>query len=293
MCRTFLNFEIKKPKNIMLLSSVLGMCRTVLALPILHPCDVVKVNWQSNPHMKNEISVLRMIKAEKGIKGLYSGYATNMTKQLFKASYRYPLISGLPRFYSKLFGSKYEDHKYSMKLMTSVTIALVEAGLITPFERLQVFMMTSKFSNKNYSDFYHMVKSRLRTELFRGYTPYFTKQIVSWTAFLQADTFYKSQIRRIFEVPDDKMILGWKLALCTLLVSSTTIMCVIPFDNIKTFLQKHNLEVKGDKKVQKGVHDLNIKTLKFMQGKEWLGSSLAGGSSWECTSLIQALLSHF
>lgn len=149
-----------------------------------------------------------MIKAEKGIKGLYSGYATNMTKQLFKASYRYPLISGLPRFYSKLFGSKYEDHKYSMKLMTSVTIALVEAGLITPFERLQVFMMTSKFSNKNYSDFYHMVKSRLRTELFRGYTPYFTKQIVSWTAFLQADTFYKSQIRRIFEVPDDKMILG-------------------------------------------------------------------------------------
>lgn len=100
-----------------------------------------------------------------------------------------------------------------MKFLTSITVALIEAGLITPFERLQVFIMTSKFANKNYTDFYNMIRHRLRTELFRGYTPYFTKQIVSWTAFLQADTFYKSQIRQIFDVPEDKMILGWKLAL--------------------------------------------------------------------------------
>ena len=129
----------------------------------------------------------------------------------------------LPRFYSNLLGSKYENHKYIMKLMTSLSVALVEAGLITPFERLQVFIMTSKFANKNYMDFYHMNKSKLRTELFRGYTPYFLKQIVAWTAFLEADAFYKSQIRRIFKVPDKEMILGWKLALCTLLISCTTI----------------------------------------------------------------------
>jgi hypothetical protein len=110
-----------------------------------------------------------------------------------------------------------------MKLMTSLTLALVEAGLITPFERLQVFIMTSKFANKNYMDFYHMSKSKLRTELFRGYTPYFLKQIVAWTAFLEADAFYKSQIRLIFKVPDKEMLLGWKLAFCTLLISCTTI----------------------------------------------------------------------
>lgn len=209
--------------HMMLLSSALGMLRTLIALPIQHPCDVIRVNWQANPHLKNELAVARMIKADRGTKGFYSGYATNCTKQLFKSSYRYPLISGLPRFYAGLFGSKYESHKHTMKLMTSLTIAFIEAGLITPFERLQVFIMTSKFSNRNYKDFYNMSKSKLRTELFRGYTPYVTKQIVSWTAFLQADTFYKGLIRKYYQIPDEKMILGWKLALCTLLVSSTTI----------------------------------------------------------------------
>jgi hypothetical protein len=160
-----------------------------------------------------------MIKHDKGLKGFYSGYATNFTKQLFKSSYRYPLMTGLPRFYSNLLGAKFENHKYVIKLMTSLSIAIVEAGLITPFERLQVFIMTSKFANKNYVDFYHMSKSKLRTELFRGYTPYFLKQIVSWTAFLEADAFYKSQVRMIFKIPDDDMILGWKLALCTALIS--------------------------------------------------------------------------
>lgn len=238
------------PTHLMFLSSFLGMARTLVALPLQHPCDVIKVNWQANPQMKNELAVVRMIKADKGLKGFYSGYATNCTKQLFKSSYRYPLISGLPRFYAGLFGSNYEAHKYSMKLLTSLTLAFVEAGLITPFERLQVFIMTSKFSNRNYKDFYNMSKSRLRTELFRGYTPYVTKQIVSWTAFLQADTFYKGLIRNYYKVPEDQMILGWKLALCTLMVSSTTIFCVMPFDNIKTYLQKHNIELKDGKRIE-------------------------------------------
>jgi hypothetical protein len=91
------------------------------------------------------------------------------------------MIAGLPRFYSHLFGSKYNTHKHSMKLLTSFTLAFIEAGLITPFERLQVFIMTSKFGNRNYTDFYHMSKSKLKTELFRGYTPYVLKQCVSWT----------------------------------------------------------------------------------------------------------------
>jgi hypothetical protein len=131
--------------------------------------------------MKNELAVFRMVRADKGMKGFYNGFSTNLTKQLFKSSYRYPMITSLPRFYSHLFGSTYDNHKHSMKLLTSLTIAFVEAGLITPFERLEVFIMTSKFGTKNYADFYHMSKSKLRTELFRGYTPYVLKQCVSWT----------------------------------------------------------------------------------------------------------------
>ena len=101
-------FVKAKQSNLVIASSILGMVRTMVALPIQHPFDVVKVNWQANPHLKNELAVIRMIKREKGLKGIYSGYMTNFSKHMFKSIYRYPLMSTLPRFYSKLLGSEYE-----------------------------------------------------------------------------------------------------------------------------------------------------------------------------------------
>ena len=145
-----------------------------------------------------------------------------------------------------------------MKLLTSLTIAVVEAGLVTPFERLQVFIMTSKYSSSNYRDFYNMSKSKLRTELFKGFTPYFIKQVVAWTTFLQADAFYKNQIRKIFSIPDKEMITGYKFVLCGVLISITTIFFVMPFDNIKTYLQKYNLEVVDGRKVEKSKNHISI-----------------------------------
>lgn len=201
-----------------------------------------------------------MIKRDKGIKGFYSGYATNLSKHLFKSCYRYPLMTSLPRFYADLLGSKYENKVHHMKFLTSFTLAAIETGLITPFERLQVFIMTSKFSKNNYADFYNMSKSKFRTELFKGLTPYFSKQIVAWTTFLQADAFYKNKFRKIYGIHDKNMITGYRLALCSFCISLTTILCVMPFDNIKTHLQKHNLELIDGKKVEKASSKIGIPT---------------------------------
>ena len=191
---------------------------------------------------------------------VYSGYATNLSKHMFKSVYRYPLISTLPRFYANLFGSTYEENVHKMKLLASFTLAAVEAGLVTPFERLQVFIMTSKFASSNYKDFYNMSKMKLRTELFKGFAPYFLKQTVAWTTFLQADAFYKNQVRKYFEIKDKDMITGYKFALWSLMISMTTIFCVMPFDNIKTYLQKYNLELIDGKKVEKSKSHISITT---------------------------------
>ena len=249
----------QNPSHLLLFTSFMGMARAIVALPIQHPWDVVKVNCQIHSHLKNELAVIRHIKAQRGMKGFYYGYSTNITKQIFKSSYRYPMIAALPRFYAGLFGSTYEKHQYSMRLLTSLTIAFIEAGLFTPFERIQVFLMTSKFGTENYKDFFNMSKSKLRVELFRGYTPYVLKQCVSWSVFLQADQFFKNRMRSIFKIPDHKMVFGWKLALSSLWTSITTILSVMPFDNIKTYLQKHNLELKDGRKVETNVGQLTIK----------------------------------
>jgi len=218
--------ETSKPKPLKLafLSSLYGMAGTLLVSPIQHPFDVIKVNWQTNPHLKHELAVGRMIAANKGRKGFYSGYLTNCTKQIFKSSYRYPLISGLPRFYANLFGTSFEKNKYKMKMLTSLSVTLVEASLITPFERLQVFIMTSQNNQKNYTDFLNIIRHNLRQELFKGFTPYFTRQIVAWTTLLMSDTFYKNQMRKFYKIPDEQMVTGYKLLLCTLCVTGTTII---------------------------------------------------------------------
>ena len=248
-----------KPLKLAFMSSLIGMGGTLLVSPLQHPFDVIKVNWQTNPFMKHELAVGKMVMQSKGFKGLYSGYLTNCTKQIFKSSYRYPLISGLPRFYSNLLGANYEKNKYLMKLMTSFSVTFVEAGLIPPFERLQVFIMTSQSNKQNYSDFYKTIKSNWRQELFKGYTPFFTKQIVAWTSLLMSDTFYKNQVRKVFKIPEDKPITGLKLFLCTVLVTATTILVAMPFDNIKTFLQKNSTEMRPDGNVKKEVGKIKIK----------------------------------
>jgi len=232
-----------KPSRLLLMSSLAGMCRVVLSLPIEHPFDVLRVTWQTNPNLKHELDVVRHIKAEKGLKGLYSGYTTNFAKQFSKSIYRYPLLSGLPRFYANLFGSDYKKHQHKMKLLTSCSLAVIEATIITPFERLQVFVMTSKSTQKNYGAFYKMIsQSNIRKELFKGYTPYLTRQLVIWTSFLQADAYIKGKVRLYYNIPQDQMIKGAKLLFCSAFVSFVTIVSAMPFDNIKTFLQKYNIE---------------------------------------------------
>lgn len=231
------------PSRLLMVSSLLGMGRVLVSLPLEHPFEVLRVTWQTNPHLKHELAVAKEIKKNKGGRGFYNGYSTNLAKQLSKSSYRYPLLSGLPRFYSNIFGSTYEKNKYLMKFLTSLSLAVIEATIITPFERLQVFVMTSKNNSQNYGDFYKMLsQSKLRTEIFKGYTPYLTRQLVVWTSFLQADTFIKNQVRKFYKIPEAEMITGYKLVICSAFVSVCAILCAMPFDNIKTFLQKYNIE---------------------------------------------------
>lgn len=66
-----------KPSHLATISSMLGIASTLLALPMQHPLDVIRVNMQTNPHLRNEIEVAQMVKREKGTKGFYYGFNTN------------------------------------------------------------------------------------------------------------------------------------------------------------------------------------------------------------------------
>ena len=178
----------------------------------------MKVQWQSNQHLSNELEVYRKIINEKGLEGLYSGYVTNFMKHIVKSAYRFPMMSLLPYVYSNMFGIDYEKNKHKMKLITSINIAFVEAFVVSPIERLQVFIQTSNFKHNNYYDFYNMSRSKMRYEYFKGFSPYLVRQMVAWGSFLQIDIFVKTQIRKFYGLRDDQMITGYKLVLSSFLI---------------------------------------------------------------------------
>lgn len=242
----FEEFVHRSTSRLWLASSLLGIGRTIFWLPIEHPFDTMRVQWQTNPKLKNEYEVVNKIISEKGLKGLYSGYLASWIKQIVKSSYRFPMMAILPRIWGNFLGTEYFSNKHKMKLITSISIAVVEAFIISPIERLQVFIMTSKDNKGNYKDFLEMMKGKRRAEIFKGFSTYFTRQLVAWTAFLQSDVFVKAKIRKLYGIRDDEMISGYKLVVASFIISWMTISCTMPFDNIKTYLQKYHLmKVQG------------------------------------------------
>lgn len=78
----------------------------------------------------------------KGFTGFYAGALPNLCRCLLKNSYRYPLMVGLPSFYKRHLPLSIMEHKVLTKLMTGCSIAIVEAVVTCPIERLKVYFMT-------------------------------------------------------------------------------------------------------------------------------------------------------
>jgi hypothetical protein len=80
----------------------------------------------------------------KGIKGFYAGALPNLARCMLKNSYRYPLMVGLPSFYKNNLPDSIREHRTLTKFLTGGSIAIVEATLTCPIERLKVYFMTNQ-----------------------------------------------------------------------------------------------------------------------------------------------------
>jgi hypothetical protein len=53
------------------------------------------------------------------------------------------MMVGLPTFFKNQLPASFQEHKALLKLMTGCSIALVEATMACPIERLKVYFMTT------------------------------------------------------------------------------------------------------------------------------------------------------
>jgi hypothetical protein len=92
--------------------------------------------------------------------------------------------------------------------------------------------------NKKLANFLSASRGNLRQELFRGFTPLFMRQAVSWSVFLQTDLFVKNAIRRAYRIPDKESIPTRLLMPASLLVALINTAMVMPLDCVKTHMEK-------------------------------------------------------
>lgn len=77
-------------------------------------------------------------------------------------------------------------------------------------------------------------------ELYRGFTPLFIRQSCAMTVFLQSDLFIKTKIRKHLNLRDDEKIRSRYLVPATIFVVLMNCGFAMPFDVIKTQLEKRD-----------------------------------------------------
>ena len=130
------------------------------------------------------------------------------------------------------------EREHLMKLMTGVSIGLVEASLTCPVERVKVYFMTTTDTKLSYREFFSSLRGRVRKELFRGFTPLFVRQSISWSVFLQTDLAIKGWLRRIYGISHKEQIPTKLLVPASFLVALINTAIVMPLDCVKTHMEK-------------------------------------------------------
>ncbi len=81
-------------------------------------------------------------------------------------------------------------------------------------------------------------RGRLLKELFRGFTPLFVRQGISWSVFLQTDLIVKQTLRKVYSIPSTDQIPTRLLVPASLFVALINTAIVMPLDCVKTHMEK-------------------------------------------------------
>ncbi len=160
-------------------AALIGMLRGATSLIIEHPLDVIKTYWQAYPSRAGVISVAKEIRNLKGWGGFYSGAVPNIIRVMLKQAYRYPLMIALPAVFGLLTNSI-----TLISISTGLSIALLEVGIITPLERLKVWLMTYQIPSGGIKDFFVALRYDALHTLYKGLKITALRQVVSWVTFL-------------------------------------------------------------------------------------------------------------
>lgn len=222
-------------------ASLIGAGRGLLGLVVEHPFDTVKTRLQADLFSKPTMrGVATDIYTKWGIRGFYAGAIPNGMRLAGKQVYRWPMMVYFPpHFRREIPESVQKAYPASPEIATGMTIANLEAGIINPFERMKVFLMTEREKGKPITKFFVDHRGKIFQEMRRGLGAMFVRQNVTWVSFLVADKKVKDWERA---KTGQKTLSTPSLLKVSFIVGLINTAANMPFDVTKTQLQKCNFE---------------------------------------------------
>ncbi len=204
------------------------MLNVFFMILIEHPLDTIKTNMQINFDLSFKEVILKIFKA-KGLRGFYSGGIPSTAEYLSKHFYRIPLIILLPKFLNSLFNI---NHVYNL-ILSGILIANLEVFIISPLERIKVFLMTFLNKDSNYKNVYkYIIKNKT---LYQGTTALILKQNTSWISFYLSNYFI-IEFFKFFSQSNN--LTSNQLLIGSIFTGLINTILIIPLDTIKSNMQK-------------------------------------------------------
>lgn len=205
------------------------------------PLEVIKTMWQAEPRRKNELELVRMIHARYGLAGFYRGSVANYLRTTVKSVYRYPLLIFFQGVFDRIFPGMEKSTKNLalVKALSGFCVANIDSVIVCPLERMKVFFMTRSDFKGGYISYFKTHSQALVKVLFKGLNIHMLRQNVSWFVWLESDACTKMYVRRKHNIDPFKQTIPFTLVLPIALVTSiVNVLAVMPFDMVKTNIQK-------------------------------------------------------
>lgn len=212
-----------------------GMCATT----IIQPIDMVKVRIQLRGESKGNKSpfdVAREIHSEGGAKGFYRGLDSALLRQAVYASLRIGIYYSL----NEKFADSDGNVSGAMRAFNSLAAGAIGSAIANPCDLALVRMQSDSTlplaERRNYRNVFHAFKSIVKDEgalgMYRGCAPTVARAMSMNLSMLF--TFDIVKKRLAVRMGESKLTIFTS----TFITGFFTAICSLPFDNMKTKLQK-------------------------------------------------------
>ncbi|CAD8172707.1 unnamed protein product [Paramecium pentaurelia] len=218
-------------------TQIIGISRVILGLPIDHVFDRFKTLLQAENTQSSIKQLFKDTYQRNGVlKGVFAGFSSQISIQLFKQYYRWPMMILIPKYYKELLPNTWiENHPALHKGLAGTTIAFFESFVTCPLERIKCQLMTQHQSKSIFRQLWKNERSLsyFVRNLYTGMEAMVLKQVVSWTNYL----YWDHKIRYFFKESPSQALTLPQIAMCSLLTAIPNILLVQPFDAVKTAYQ--------------------------------------------------------